>query len=96
MVSALVQNWKVQRSLYRRYGGKVLLSSFGFNVAIDATNQFLREEEKRGSFEVFDPALRAAFWKAVTEETWADGVVTGPSADEVFAKPPWQAEERRP
>ena len=28
--------------------------------------------------------------------TWADGVVTGPSADEVFAKPPWQAEERRP
>lgn len=97
MMSALVQNWKVQRSLYQRHGGKVLLSSFGFHVAIDAMQRFLREEEKRRSFEVFDPDLRAAFWKAVAEETWADGIVTGRSADEVFATPPWQqVKDRRP
>jgi len=81
----------------RSYGGKVLVSSFGFNVAIDAMMRFLREEEKRGSFEVFDPDLRAAFWRAVADETWADGVATGRDADELFATPPWQrVEERRP
>lgn len=90
MMSALVQNWKVQRSLYQRYGGRVLVSSFGFNVAIDAMKRFLREEEKRGSFEVFDPDLRAALWRAVADETWADGVATGRRADELFATPPWQ------
>jgi hypothetical protein len=93
--STLVQSWKVQRSLYRRYGGRVLLSSFGTHVAVDAMKRFLQEEEKRGSFEIHDPGLRAAFWAAVAEETWADGVVTGRSADEVFAAPPWRAKERR-
>lgn len=95
MISALVQNWKVQRSLHRRYGGRVLLSSFGFHVAIDAQKQFLREEEKRGAFEIPDPDLRAAFWTAVADETWADGVTSDRSAEEVFATPPWQARERR-
>ncbi len=96
MASVLVQNWKVQRSLYRRYGGRVLISSLGFHVAIDAMKQFFQEEEKRGSFEIPDPDLRAAFWKAVTDESWADGVASGRGAKDVFATAPWQAEERRP
>lgn len=89
MMSVLVQSWKVHRSLYQRYGGRVLVSSFGV-VAIDAMQRFLREEEKRGSLEVFDPGLRAAFWRAMADETWAEGVATGPRADELFATPPWQ------
>lgn len=96
MASALVQNWKVQRSLYKRYGGRVLVSSFGFHVAIDAMKQFFQEEEKRGSFEIPDPDLRAAFWKAVANESWADGVASGRGAKDVFATAPWQAEERLP
>lgn len=95
MMVLLAQNWKVQRSLYQRHGGRVLLSSFGFHVAIDATKRFLREEEKRGSFEVFDPALRTAFWEAAADESWADGVATGSSAKDVFATAPWHAEGRR-
>jgi hypothetical protein len=96
MAVLLVQNWKVQRSLYRRYGGRVLVSSFGFHVAIDAMKQFFQEEEKRGSFAIPDPDLRAAFWTALADETWADGVTSGRGAEDVFATPPWQAEERRP
>ena len=95
MASVLVQNWKVQRSLYRKYGGRVLVSSFGFHVAIDAMKQFLREEEKRGSFEIPDADLRAAFWTAVADESWADGVASGRGAEKVFATAPWD-EERRP
>jgi SurA N-terminal domain len=95
-MSALVQNWKVQRSLYKRHGGRVLYSSFGFNVAIDALKQFLREEEERGSFKVFNPGLRTAFWTAVADETWADGVTTGRGAEEMFATPPWQVKDGRP
>jgi hypothetical protein len=96
MMSTLVQNWKVQRSLYRQYGGRVLVSSFGFHVAIDAQQRFLRDEETRGSFEIFDPDLRAAFWTAAADTTWADGVATARSADEVFATPPWEVRNRRP
>ncbi|HWM94364.1 MAG TPA: hypothetical protein VN493_26650 [Thermoanaerobaculia bacterium] len=95
-VSGLVQNWKVQRSLFNRYGGRVLVSSFGFNIAIDALKQFLREEETRGSFEIYDPALRTAFWTAVADETWADGVTSGPGAEKLFATPPWQVKRGRP
>ena len=95
-VSLLVQNWKVQRSLYQRYGGRVLYSSLGFNIAIDAMKRFLQEEEKRGAFEIFDPDMRAAFWRDVADETWADGVATGRSADEFFATPPWKIKERHP
>jgi hypothetical protein len=95
-MSFLVQNWKVQRSFYQRYGGRVLVSSFGTPVAIDALKKFLQEEEKRGSFEIFDPELRAAFWTATADETWADGVTQGRSADEVFASPPWRTKGRRP
>lgn len=95
MASALVQNWKVQRSLYKRYGGRVLVSSFGFHVAIDAMKQFLQEEEKRGAFEIPDPGLRAAFWAAIADESWADGVASGRGAENVFATTPWD-EERRP
>lgn len=96
MASVLVQNWKVQRSLFKRYGGRVLISSLGFHVAIDAMKQFFQEEEKRGSFEIPDPELRAAFWKAVADESWADGVASGRGAKDVFATAPWQAEEHRP
>jgi len=88
-MSNLAQYWKVQRSLYQRYGGRVLVSAFGAQ-AIDGQLKYMREEEKRGSFEIFDPALRAAFWTASTDETWADGAIKGRDADEVFATPPWQ------
>lgn len=96
MMLQVAQNWKVQRSLYRKHGGRVLVSSFGFHVAIDAQKQFLREEERRGSFEIFDPALRQAFWTAVADESWADGVASGRSAEDVFSTPPWEVEHRRP
>ena len=96
MASVLVQNWKVQRSLYRRYGGRVLVSGFGYDVAVDATRRFLQEEEKRGSFEIYDPELRVAFWAEMADETWADCATAGRGADEVFATPPWQRADRRP
>jgi hypothetical protein len=97
-MSNVAQYWKVQRSLYKRYGGRVLVSAFGAQ-AIDGQQTYLREEEKRGSFEIFDPGLRAAFWAASADETWADGAIQGRDADEVFATPPWQDQnpaKRRP
>lgn len=96
-MSILIENWKVQQSLYQRYGGgKVLVSSLGPPVAIDALKKFLQEEEKRGAFEIFDPELRTAFWTAVADESWADGVAQGRRADEAFATPPWRKKGRLP
>lgn len=92
-MSNVAQYWKVQRSLYKRYGGRVLVSAFGAQ-AIDGQQKYLREEEKRGSFEIFDPGLRAAFWATSADETWADGAIQGRAADEVFATPPWQDQKR--
>ena len=88
---ALVQGWKVQRALYRRYGGRVLVTSFG-STAVDGMKQFLLDEEKRGAFSIPDPAWRQAFW-AAAEETGSN-LVTGASADRVFATAPWQEEDR--
>jgi hypothetical protein len=96
LMSLLVENWKVQRSLYQRYGGRVLITAFG-PTAIDAMSKLLQEEEKHGSFKIFDPELRAAFWTAIADQTRAERHVTqGRGADEVFATPPWQAMARHP
>ncbi len=91
----LVESWKIQRSLYQRYGGRVLISSFG-PTAIDALKKFLQEEEKLGSFKIFDPELRAAFWATFADKTGGRGLAQGRSADEVFATPPWQTKDRLP
>ena len=60
--SFLLNNWKLQRHFYARYGGgRVLWQQAGLE-AFDAYRKWLESEEQKGSFRITDPKLRTAFY----------------------------------
>ena len=89
-IRSIVLSWKVGRDLHRRHGGRVSLSSLGFNLSIEGMQAFLKEEEKRGSFEIYDAKLREAFWQEVMTGMQGDGIVGEEEARRIYATPPWK------
>jgi hypothetical protein len=81
-------HWKLQQSLYRRYGGRVIYQQVG-PVAIDAMRDFLREHEEQGRFTISDSKLNTLFWSPFEREK--PGVVVR-NPEKVFAKP-WSSFE---
>jgi hypothetical protein len=60
----LAANWKFQRHLYNQYGGgRLIWQQLGVE-AYDATQSWLQAEERLLHFEIYDPDLRASFYKA--------------------------------
>ncbi len=58
----MITAWKLNRSLFERYGGRVIFQQAG-PEPIDAYRIFLEEHRDAGDFEIIDPQLREAFWK---------------------------------
>lgn len=56
-----VRNWKMQKALYRQYGGRVMLQQIGPQAA-DATRRFFEERFSRGDLAIHDDQAREAFW----------------------------------
>jgi hypothetical protein len=83
-----VGNWKLQQSLYRKYGGRLIYQQVG-PEAIDALRDFLQECEASGNLTIRDPRLRARFWQRSTREN--PGVLID-DADKMFAHP-WSVPE---
>ena len=88
--NAVIENWNVQRALLRAYGGRLLLSSFGTHMAVDATVRFLRDETARGAFQIIDEADRNAFWEHLAYTNWGDGVATEEEGSRILDNPPWK------
>lgn len=86
-----VEAWKLNRALYREYGGRVIFQQAGIEP-IDAYRQFLQEHEKKGAFEILDPALRQEFWKYFT--TMPHTYIDGDDAD--FETPWWKKKRAEP
>jgi uncharacterized protein YneR len=59
--------WKVQNTLYDRYGGRIAVDRGGqWAVALDAYERFLRESEQKGLIEFHEDEFRALFWNCVS------------------------------
>lgn len=67
-----VINWKVNRLLYKQYGGRIIFQQFNPTEAIDAECQYLREQETNKSFTIFDPTFRQGFWNYCTNTSGID------------------------
>lgn len=66
--AAMVQQWKVNRSLYRRYGGVVIFQQLDPLEPVGAYGALLREMQKRKVFEIHDRGIAAAFWDRFSDE----------------------------
>lgn len=69
----------VNRAIYREYGGRVLLSSLGYHIAIDARRQFLADQARRANVQVYDDELQKAMWRQIEREEGGQ-IVEGQSA----------------
>jgi hypothetical protein len=63
-----VESFKVNQSLYERYGGRVVFQQFG-PEPIDAYRAFLEEQQKAGAFRILDADLVAGFWEYLTDDS---------------------------
>jgi hypothetical protein len=66
--AAMVQQWKVNRSLYRRYGGVVIFQQLDPLEPVGAYGALLREMEKRKIFEIYDRGIAAGFWDRLSND----------------------------
>jgi hypothetical protein len=91
LAAGIVRQWKLDRALYRQYGGRIAQRPGG-PEPLDAHRRFLEERRGRGEFQIFTPELEGAFWKPYAADTRLDFLAPG-SAEEarVYAIPPWQA-----
>ncbi len=57
----LVAEWKLNKALYAKYGGRIIFQQGGAEP-IDAYRDLLKEQAKKGSFEIFDKKYEPKFW----------------------------------
>ena len=90
MGNALIRQWKINRSLYQAYGGRLAYQQFGAEP-LDAYRSYLKEREAAGDFNIQAPDMAEAFWALFTDESRNDFIPKG-SDDEAkaFATPPWE------
>ena len=69
---ASFQDWKVCKSLYEKYGGRVGFGSLGAWVAFDGQNALLREYHQAGDIKFLDPEIEKAFWQHTQIKNFAD------------------------
>jgi hypothetical protein len=62
VATAFIRQWKVNRALYRKYGGRIVFQQGG-PEPLDAYRTFLEEQQARGNFRITDKRLETAFWR---------------------------------
>jgi hypothetical protein len=62
IAAANILQWKINRALYRQYGGRIIFQQGG-PEPLDAYRAFLRERLARGDFAIYDQRMEHAFWR---------------------------------
>lgn len=92
MGRSVIRQWKLNRALYRHYGGRIIYQQLG-PEPLDAYRRYLEERQAAGDFVIHEHAFKDKFWRYFTEESIHDFYEPG-SEEEVraFATPPWAPE----
>ena len=61
VAAAFIRQWKINRALFRQYGGRVIFQQGGAEP-LDAYRRFLEAQEKRGRFAIADEVFAKKFW----------------------------------
>ena len=84
----VVMSYKISRSLYQEYGGRVVFQQAG-PWPIDAYRSFLEERQEAGAFRILDPDLVAGFWEYLADDT-AHSFYPPDEAEAAVSTPWWQ------
>ncbi len=86
---AVLIDWKVCKSLYEKYGGRVGTGSLGAWIALDGQHAMLKEHHKAGDIKFQDADMEAAFWKYAQREHFAGTYPIGERLRQLLATPPY-------
>ena len=84
----VVTSYKISRSLYQEYGGRVVFQQAG-PWPIDAYRSFLEERQEAGAFRILDPDLVAGFWEYLADDT-RHSFYPSDEAEAAVSTPWWQ------
>jgi hypothetical protein len=85
IAAAFIRQWKINRALYREYGGRVIFQQGG-PEPLDAWLKFLEAAQARGDFVIVDKALEAGFWQYYRDDARHSFI---PAPAKAFSVPPW-------
>ena len=88
-VEALATGFKLNRFLWNKHGGRLVLSAFGFHQATDAFAAEVLELERLGVVRFHEARVREDFFRR-TQSYTGDGVTVGERARQILSKPPWE------
>ncbi len=90
MGAALIRQWKINRSLYQAYGGRIIYQQLG-PEPLDAYRRYLEERQEAGDFSIEAPTMAASFWRYFTDDSIHDFMAPGgEDAARAFTAPPWE------
>ena len=90
MARSIIQQWKLNRELYKQYGGRIIYQQLG-PEPLDAYRQFLVERQRAGAFTIHDPAMEASFWRYFNDESIHSFMESGGNDEaRAFKVPPWE------
>ncbi len=86
MALHFVKAWKINKSLYEKYGGRIIFQQAGVEP-LDAYRQFLKEQEKNGAFKILNKDYEASFWKYFVNDSMH--IFYSKDDGAKFMKTPW-------
>jgi len=86
MARQFVRAWKINKALYEKYGGRVIFQQAGVEP-LDAYRDFLKEQEKKGAFQILDKRYEPIFWRYFMND--AMHTFYSKNEGEKFISTPW-------
>jgi heat shock protein HslJ len=89
MGRSMIRQWKLNRALYQRYGGRIIYQQLG-PEPLDAYRRYLEERQAAGDFEIHDKSFEELFWRYFTDDAMHDFYESGSEEEaRAFTTPPW-------
>ena len=77
---SFILRWKVNRALYRQYGGRIIFQQAG-PEPLDAYRRFLDEQAAKGNFKILDSSMEKEFWRYYVTDASHDFYPPGSEAE---------------
>jgi hypothetical protein len=92
VAAAFIRQWKVNRALYRQYGGRIIFQQGG-PEPLDAWRAFLEEQQGKAAFRILDKSLETGFWEYYVNDSIHSFYPAGSGEEaQVFETPWWLLE----
>lgn len=90
MGRSMIRHWKMNRALYRQYGGRIIYQQLG-PEPLDAYRRYIEERRDAGDFTIQQKTFEDAFWRYFTTDSIHDFYDPGSEEEiQAFSKPPWE------